>query len=151
MKKILLPLFIILLVSGCGKEELKTTKCTLASNDVVNGYKTTGTYEINHKNDMVESVKTTEVVESEKEEILKYMEEYLNTTYTTMNDNYGGYSFEVENKDNKVTSITTIDYNKMNIEKFVSENTVLKPYVKNNKLTIDGIKKLYTSIGATCE
>ena len=151
MKKYLL-LLIVFFVIGCGKNDtLKTATCTLSSNDVVNGYKTTANYEINYKNDVVESVKTVETVESENSDLLKTMEDYLNTTYSTMNNNYGGYTFNVINKDNKVVSTTTIDYNKMNIEKFVSENTVLKPYVKNNKLTLEGIKTLYTSVGAICE
>lgn len=151
MKKYLLALFVILFIAGCGKNELKTTKCTLSSNDVVNGYKTSATYEINHKNDLVESVKTIETVESDNEVFLSTMENTLNTTYSTMNNNYGGYDFKVEKNGNKVTSTTTIDYNKMNIEKFISENTALKPYVKDSKLTLEGIKLLYTSIGASCE
>ena len=83
MKKLLKSLLVIsmvVLISGCGdkKEEVqnqgetpkqeateKTYKCSLTSNDVVNGYKLESLYEIYAKDDVVKKVVTEEKVTSE--------------------------------------------------------------------------------------
>ena len=41
---------------------------------------------------------------------------------------------------------------KMNFKKYVKDNSQLKAYInKNSKLTTEGAKKIYTSLGATCK
>ena len=162
MKKVLkslLALSLIVLLVGCGekketKEEVKdkTYKCTLSSNDIVNGFKVESVYEIYATGDVVKKVKTEEKVTSEDEDILDTFENTLNTTYKAANENYGGYDYNVTRSENEVLSITTIDYTKMNLKQYVKDNSVLSQYVNdNNELTAEGIKSLYTSMGATCD
>ena len=58
----------------------------------------------------------------------------------------------VTNENGKVTSSTTIDYSKMDLDKFVKSNTALSSYVNDkNQLTKDGVISLYESLGAKCE
>lgn len=162
MKKViksLLALSLIVLLVGCGekketKEEIKekTYKCTLTSNDIVNGFKLESVYEIYATGDVVKKVKTEEKVTSDDETILDTFENTLNTTYEAADKNYGGYDYSVTRNDNEVLSITTIDYTKMNLKQYIKDNSALSQYVNdNNELTAEGIKSLYTSMGATCD
>jgi len=157
MKKVLflLPILAITL-TGCFNtktDELteKSISCTLSTNDVVNGYQLNSTYKINYTGDFVKSVETEEVVTSENETIIDTFEETLNNTYKKTNEAYGGYDYKVTRETGKVTSKVFIDYSKMNLEQFIKDQPSLSSYSKDNKLLVEGIKQMYTSLGAKCE
>ena len=154
MKKLvfLLPILVILSV-GCEKEdtEVKSISCTLSTNDVVNGYQLNSVYKINYVDKYVKSVNTEEIVTSENEDIINTFEETLNNTYQKTNEAYGGYDYKVTKEVGKVTSTVTIDYSKMNLEQFINDQPSLKNYSKDNKLLLEGIQKMYESLGATCK
>lgn len=155
MKKILLcfAFLSILILTGCNKEykEVVTT-CTLKNNNALNNYKLESTYKIHSKNDEVFKAVTEEVVTSSSTTILDYFESNLKETYKKANDTYGGYTYDVSKSGNKVTSKTTINYDEMDLDQYVKDNTVIKQYLnKNGKLTLEGMKKIYTSLGAECE
>lgn len=151
-------LVVLLLISfvlfGCGskKEAEFVKKCELTSNDVANGYKLDSVYEIHGTGKTVDSVITTETVTSEDEDTLNYFKEYLSTTYESYNKSYGGYTNEITIENGKLISKTTIDYSKMDLKKYVDDNSAMKNYVSSdNKLLLDGIKNIYESLGASCE
>lgn len=142
---------VVLLMSGCGsaKEVVKT--CTLTTNNTAQDYKLEAEYKVYGKGKIVEKVVTTETVTSSTESILTYFEEYLNNSYKTLNDTYGGYTGKITNKDGKVVSETTIDYSKLDLDKFIKDNSAMKNYVNSdNKILVDGVIELYESLGATC-
>ena len=39
----------------------------------------------------------------------------------------------------------------MDLDKFVKDNSQIKAYIKNNKITLEGMQKIYEALGATCE
>ena len=146
MKKIIGSLFLILVfsITGCGNKEA-TIECNLNSKDPSNNYELKTDYIIHAKGDIVEYVETTETIISDKESVLNYFKEYVESTYKSMNDSY-----TVDG--NKLVSTTKIDYNKMNMEKFIKDNTAMKSYVnKNNQLKVEGVKKIYEQLGAVCK
>jgi uncharacterized lipoprotein YehR (DUF1307 family) len=149
--KLTFAFMLVVLLTGClGKD--KVTKCTLKSDQSASGYKITSEYNVYSSKDEVNKVVTTETVESKNNTILAYFEKQLKSQYKANNDSYGGYKYEVTNKDGKVVSKVTIDYSKMNLNKFVKDNPAMKSYVnKSNKITVKGIKSMYQSMGATCE
>ena len=149
--KLTFAFMLVVLLTGClGKD--KVTKCTLKSDQSASGYKITSEYNVYSSKDEVNKVVTTETVESKNNTILAYFEKQLKSQYKANNDSYGGYKYEVTNKDGKVVSKVTIDYSKMNLSKFVKDNPAMKSYVnKSNKITVKGIKSMYQSMGATCE
>lgn len=157
MKKyfgMLILVITIILITGCSstqnKEIIKT--CTSTSNDVANGYKLQSDYKIYAKGDVVEKVETIETITSDDEETLSYFAEYLEDTYESTNEVYGGYTNTVTEEEGKVVSKTTIDYNVMDIEKYVEDNTIMKNYVNtDNKILLDGMVAIYEALGATCE
>ena len=102
------------------------------------------------KDGLVNSVTTKETVESDNEQVRSYFKKTLEDSYNTANENYGGYTYNVTEDGNKVISDVTIDYSKMDLDKFVNDNSQMKSYIKNNKISLDGMKKIYEALGATC-
>lgn len=152
MKKSILVLPILALcLTGCGKEKTGKITCTSNQNNVASGYTLEAKYVINYKGDNVDSVETTESVTADNSEVLSAFEKQLNEMYSKTDEAYGGYKYNIENKDGKVVSTVTIDYNKMNLDQYVKDQPVLKDFVKNGKMQVDGIKALYKAMGATCE
>ena len=151
----LLSIFIgIIFIGGCSLPFVgqDVTKCTLDNDQSKSGYKVKSTYNIYSKNGVVSKVSTEEVLTSENTTILKYFEDLNKKQYEAQNKNYGGYNYDVKADKNTVTTTVTIDYKKMNLKKFIEENSAMKSYVnKDNKFTLKGAKTMYESLGAKCE
>jgi hypothetical protein len=142
----------VFLVSACTKPSEKTLKCSLYNKDVISNYELDSTYEVTYKGNVVSKVKSIETVISNDSEILDYFNEYLNSSYTTMNENYGGYDFTVEKQDEKVIATTIIDYNKLDLNKLAKDQPTFKSSLDSKgNLTLTGIKQLYSELGVTCE
>lgn len=154
MKKLLKSLvlvFMVCLLAGCNSEE-KVKVCTSNTKDTTNGYEVSSNYEIHYKGDVVKYVVTEEIVTSDNEDILDYFETTLTETYAQTNETYGGYENTVTKESNKVISKTKIDYTKMDLDQFVSDNSVMKSYVNSkNEITLDGAVSLYKDLGAECK
>lgn len=150
--KLVSVIFLTLLLTGCGKEEKEViTNCKFSSNVPSSNYSLNSTYTVYSKDDVVNKVVTEEIVTSENEDILEYFKEYLNKTYSAQNDTYGGVTNEVKVEDGKVISSTTIDYNKMDLDKYVEDNSALNNYVNDdNRLTTEGVVSIYKALGAVC-
>ncbi len=155
MKKSLLMglcVMAILCATGCGNEKEVMKTCTLTSNNVAQGYKMENEYKIYGKGKIANKVVTTETITSSSQEILDYLESYAKETYEANNKAYGGYTVKFTNENGKLVSETTIDYTKMDIEKFISDNSVMKNYVNSkNEPLMDGLIKIYEATGATCK
>ena len=153
MKKIILLIIITVLVTGClGKNKYDIDTCTQISDQSASGYTVTTDYEIYSKDGIVDNVVISEVVNSKDKNILDFFKLQYENQYRNLNDKYGGYKYKVTIKDNKVTSNVTINYKKFNMESFIKDNNAMESYInKDKKLTLEGIKKMYTNIGATCK
>ncbi len=137
-------------LTGCQEKE-GTISCDLSSNDVISGYKLESNYKLNYKGDYVTSVETVESVTSDNKDIIDVFNSTFEETYKTMQANYGGYTYNISNENGKVTAKVTIDYEKMNLSKFIEDQPTMKDYSKNGKLLVDEIKAIYESTGATCK
>lgn len=143
----------LLFMSGCEKqEELQVTKCTLKNNNISAKYSLNAEYSIYSKKDIVNTVEVKEKVISSSSAIIDYFEKYLTTLYSTSNNTYGGYNNKIVKENDELTSTTTINYEQMNLEKYVEDNPTIENYVNDkNELTLEGVKSIYTSLGAICE
>lgn len=129
-----------------------TITCKLEKEDTANAYKLVTTYELTVENDLVTKNKMKEVVTSSKEETLDYFKNYMETTYKTMNEKYGGHEYKVTTNNNQVIANTTIDYNKTDMKKIIEDDSSMKLMVnEDNKVTLSGLKEVYETIGITCE
>lgn len=148
--KILSLALIVVLLSGCGNNKEFTKTCTLTQTDT--NYKLTTEYKIYGKGKVANKVVTVETVASDDEETLEYFEDYIKESYGSMNELYGGYTNTTTNKDGKVVSETTIDYTKMDLEKYVKDNSAMKSFVNSkNEMLVDGIVSIYETLGAICD
>jgi len=149
MKKLIsvgLVLVLCILLTGCGK----TMKCNSSSKQ--KDYTISTDYVIKSNKDIVTKVTIKQVIESKDKDVLKNFESQLKSQYESNNKAYGGYDYKLKISGKKLTADITIDYTKFDLDKFVKANAAMKEYVnKNNKLTLEGAKKMYKSTGATCK
>ena len=165
MKKCLLIILVMLLVfTGCGKKEEKDAEkdkvttgqteteskivCTLSSMN--SDYTLNATYTIYYEGKYVDYVHSIENLKSDNETVLNTIYSSTLSSYKKMKDNYGGYDFNVDKTGNTVVASTKIYYSRMNLQRYITDNPSMKNYVENNKLLVDGVKSLYTQIGAKC-
>ena len=100
------------------------------------------------KDQKVTKITSREVIESNDSSKLDEFEEYLKTNHTTA-QSYGGYTYNLDRKNNRVTSDVTIDYNEFDTTKFAEDN---KDVGKDDTtLTLDSIEAKYVSLGAECK
>lgn len=153
MKKfIIIPAILLsLLISGCDSGKQTTMTCTATTSDKINGYDVASEYKVIAIDGKVDKVISKEKVTSKSSEMLDAFEKQLDETYKKVNDNYGGYTYNIKRGTNEVTSDVEIDYNKMNLDLFVKDQPILKQYLKDGKLSVDGLRKIYEQIGATCK
>lgn len=123
--------------------------CTLVKFE--DDYTLNNYYLINYNGDYVKSVQTIEEVESDDATYLKNVKKLTEETYKELNDTYGGYEYKVYIEGNKVVAETTINYDKLNIKKFIQDAPEMKKYTKDEKMTLKGVKALYEESGAICE
>ena len=58
----------------------------------------------------------------------------------------------ITKEEGKLVSNTTIDYNVMDLAKFVKDQPSLKEYLtSDNHMSLKGVKSIYESLGAVCE
>lgn len=152
--KLLSILLVVVMLCGCesAAPKEKIVKCSIDKVDTANGYELKSSYVVYAKGDVVNKVKTTEIATSDADSILGYFETALNSTYEKYSNQYGGYSYKVTKEGNKVIADVTIDYTKMDLDKFTKDNPSIKAAMTNdNKLTLEGVKSMYKALGATCE
>lgn len=129
----------------------KKITCTMTSDQKRNGYIIQYSYVIESKYGYVQSININEVITSKDSKILDKFENQFNKQYSYNKNTYHGYQYTVTNSDGKVESNITINYKEFDMKKFIKNNEAMKSYTKNNKLTLDGARKMYESTGATCK
>jgi hypothetical protein len=156
MKKkiIILLILLIIIVVTIVLILLNKTKiitCSSFTDMSANGYNYETYYTIHYKKDIVFKVEIEEIIKSENSDILKMFEKQFTEQYEYNNKVYGGYEYNVLNSGNRVRTEILIDYTKLDIDKFVKNNSVMDEYFNNNKLTIDNAIRYYEDSGATCD
>ena len=159
MKKVLgftLILFISLTLYGCGcskkKEKEIITTCSSKSIQKASGYEIETTHKIYSKENIVNKVESKTTVTSKKEKVLKNFEKDYKKQYENNKNLYGGYDYNIKIDGETLVSNLTIDYSKYDMNKFVKDNVAMEEYVnKEKQFTLEGAKKYYNTIGATCK
>lgn len=149
MRKIFLIFIFVLILSGCKKEE--SFICTINLYNDIQEYELNAIYKVYHDGSFVTKVEKKEKYISNNEETLDYFFEYKNLEYQSVESLYGGITYNVDLKEDKVIMNSTIDMTITNIKKMLKNKYIDKDYVVSNKLTISGIKKRYEEKGAICD
>ena len=151
MKKIIgiITIFVCcIFLSGC-KGGVVQTKCSGTSNQ--SDYKITSNYVITSRKGIVDKVELEQVIESNTSSLLDNYREILARQYNSYNNLYGGYKYNLYLEGNKLTLNLIINYDKVNKEKFITDNVSFKEFVNDkNEFTLDGAKKMYEASGMKC-
>ena len=129
----------------------KQLVCTNKSDQSSNGYVLETKYVIKSKFSKVKTINISESITSKDKKVLDKFEKQLKDNYSYNKKTYGGYKYKITNNNGVVTSNVIINYKKFDMDSFIDNNEAMKKYTKNNKLTLDGAKKMYESTGATCK
>ena len=152
MKKLAVLLFGTLMFTGCGvSKEEKALECSTSKDMSKYGYTTESKYVVYAKDGYVTKVNSEEYVTSDSEDVLTTLEQTLSLTYMNYNMKYGGYDNKVSIEGNKLSSITNIDYDVVDLDQLSADTPSLKNYMEDGKLKVEGMKKLYEGLGATCK
>ena len=153
MKKILTLFVCVFMLTACASKGEKVVKtCKLTSTDVVSGYEIQSEYIIYGTDNIANKVSTTETISSSNEEILNHFENTLTDTYNRMKESYGGYKHELIKEDGKIISKTTIDYEKMDLKKYLKDNENMNKNVDSKgRILVDKLESIYKDLGATCD
>ena len=110
--------------------------------------KSTYKYNIEFKFRKVTYLETYEVITSEDEELLKEYKESLEML-SSIYENLKYYNNDIKLKNNSLTTKTKINYSKLDMTEYKKLNPN-NPLIKNNKISIKDIKKVYERNGAKC-
>ncbi len=145
---ICIVVFFCILILFFGRKQIT---CTNSSDQSKNGYKLDTKYVIKSNWNKVKTVKVTETISSKDKKLLDKFKKQLEKQYSYNKKTYGGYTYKIETNNNQIIGEITIDYKEFDLEYFIENNEAMKEYTKNNKLTLDGAKKMYEATGAVCK
>ena len=151
MKKIyllLIPLFAFLL-TGCGSSNTEKLVCTMER--TTQGVNIKMNYTLEHDGTYVSGVRFYEEYSSDDSAILKTVKEQVEQTYTSLDQQYGGYTIDIKTTDNTIVADVKIDYTKMNLDQLIKDNPTLSSYVENGKMLLSKMKSQYDATGLECK
>ncbi len=133
----LLSLVVLLITSGHKSGKMK---CVYTStSDVI---ETSSIYLITYKNNIVNNLETREVIVSNDKNMLDEYKTALELVYSEYNG-LEYYDNSVTLKKNKLTTITKVNYEKLDINKFISIDKNNKDLFTNNQVKLSTLKKIY--------
>lgn len=157
-KRILTAVFVlvlfavVILLKPTAATNVSVTKCSSSTNQSASGYKLTSNYDIYAKGNIVSKVELKQVIETTSTEVLNKFKSDLENQYSSNKALYGGYTYDISASGNNLNVTVTIDYNELDMNKFVSNNVAMKEFLNDdNNFTLEGAKKMYSLSGAKCE
>lgn len=149
MKKYLLICFIILILTGCKKEEITNhTECTI--NSEVEGIKVEGIYKITYTDNYIDNVTFNEKYTVSDEYLVETVEATFDALYKEPSK-LKHYEYSRETNGLIITSTVNINYNKINLEELTKLDNSLKNILKDGKIEANTLINSYEANGATCK
>ncbi|MBR3661562.1 MAG: hypothetical protein IKN63_06690 [Bacilli bacterium] len=148
---IVLAVVVIALFFIPAKEKVNVTVCHSTIDQSKSGYTIKTDYKISSVKKAVKKVEIVNNIKSSNKTVLNYFEKQYKGMYEEQNKRYGGYTITTEKKENSVVVKVIIDYSKVKLAKLAEDNPNIADSIKNDKLSLDGAKSIYNSLGATCE
>lgn len=150
MRKIILGVAMclcLLLLTGCGTEQ-KMMKCSRNLNQ--NGAVVDLQYEVLYTGKDVDVIKSTEKITSDNQELLETYQKMVEEQFAPYKE-IEHYESNVSINDSVLTSMTTIDYGKIDTSKMIEVDSANGQLIKDGKVKLDTLKSLYRQMGITCE
>lgn len=147
--QVVLGVFILLLVTGCGNSN-NTSSMTCTRTMDQNNIKTSLKYNVEFKDGYVLRIKSVETVETSSSDILDTYKEQIESLYSPYQD-VDYYEYNVDIEDNKLTSTVDINYEKVDTDRLLEIDSANGQLIKDGKISVNDIKSVYESLGAICE
>ena len=104
-----------------------------------------------HDGRYVNLVETIETIESNDKEILDNIKSILENSYWPFK-NLEYFDYNIEETDNMVITKVTINYAKIDMNKYIQLYPNASSFISDGKVPLDSLKALYGMMGgATCE
>ncbi len=98
----------------------------------------------------VTNIRSDERITADDDSILATYKKAIEETYAPFDDvEYYDYNIEIDG--NTLISTTDINYSKIDLDKVLEIDPSSSSFLKDGKININDLKKVYESIGATCE
>lgn len=152
MKKkglLLVGLAVVLLSTGCGKEETKTMTCT-RTGTITEGVNIDLNYKVTYTGKYVDLVETEEKLTSEDQDYLKTYKETVEKMYAPYKD-VEHYDADITLEKGVLSSKTKIDYSKIDTNKMIEIDSANGALIKDGKIAVEDLKATYESLGTTCK
>ncbi len=139
----------LLLLTGCGKSEpVKTMVCD--SKATQGDVKLDLHYVVTYSGDYVKTLKTTNVLTSDKKSIVEGYKESVENLYAKYK-NIDHYNVDIKMEDKTLTSVIEIDYEHVDTKKLLELSSDADQLIKNGKVNIADLRQIYEDSGATCK
>lgn len=128
--------------------DAKTMKCHLSKTQ--SGDEFDLSYFADYEGNYVTNIRSDERITSNDSNALETYKKSIEQTYAPF-DNIEYYDYSVSIDGNTLISTTDIDYSKIDINKVIEIDSSSRALIKNGKININDLKKVYESMGTTCE
>ena len=108
-------------------------------------------YKIYYKNEIVKKVRIEKEIVSKNNTVLSFFLKNYEDEYKGYQKEYGGYKISTKDGKNKKTLILDWDLSKVNFDKLLEGRSYLKNTIKNKKMDIEGVYKLFQLNKNSCK
>lgn len=152
---IIILLLTAVLITGCGKRNTKVSlysgkgmlKCS--RDGVLDGGTAKFSYEVSYKDGYVTKLHSIEEITSDDSNIIDTYEDAYKKIFTSY-ENLKYYDNIITRKDNTVTSDTTINYAKIDIDRLLEIEGSEDNVIEDGKVKVVTWKKFAEKFGTTC-
>lgn len=149
---ILLIIITIIVVVGLILLNIFNYEIIECSNDIKEDkYTINNTYKIYHNNNEVKKVLITKEVKSKNNTILSYFEKNYKDEFKKYNKEYGGYKIDSNINKNTMTLEVELKMEDVDIPKLTKEREYLKDSIKEDKMYVEGIYRLFNLSKNSCK
>lgn len=145
-KGFLLVVLFIIIITGCSsKRHMVCNTTSIFKSSIIHS-----TYDISYKDNVVYNVVKKEIITNKNTDILYDFRDSIQNSNADYNklSHYNNY---VKIKDDTLISITKINYNRLDLNKYVKIDRDNKKIISSNRVLFDRLIKYYSELGLVCD
>lgn len=150
ISKILLPLFIVVILTGCSSKNYKSKTCSLSLQNTEDNYTLTLTRDIYYDGEYVMNTVSHDKIEASNNAILNKYEKQ----FEDVKKQYDGikyYDVTISNNGGMLDAVTKVDYTKVDTNKIIKITNNNDLFEKDGKLKVSKLIKSYEDQGLECK
>lgn len=136
----------LVIITGCSsKRHMVCSSTSIVKSSIIKS-----TYDITYKDNIVYKVIKQEVITNKNTDTLYELRDSIELSNREYNmlSHYKNY---VEINDDTLVSVTKINYNRLDLNKYIKIDKSNKSFISSNKVVLNKLVKYYNSLGLSCE